>query len=136
MVVECREAAYTYLHPPQMRCRDHCQPELFWLFGGFDTGFRPTQPPKKSGKRDKMKNPFGDQQVPGSYHNLKERMYKKVSANVNGQIREIMVKAYENALDEENVVLSRPERKRLLSQIVKMVMEDVLGKLDGSSKPK
>ncbi len=82
-----------------------------------------------------MKNPFGDQQVPGSYDNLKERMYKKVSANVNGQIREIMVKAYENALDEENVVLSRPERKRLLSEIVKMVMEDVLGNLDGSSNP-
>jgi hypothetical protein len=82
-----------------------------------------------------MKNPFGDQQVPGSYDNLKERMYKKVSANVNGQIREIMVKAYENALDEENVVLSRPERNRLLSQIVKMVMEDVLGTLGGSSNP-
>lgn len=83
-----------------------------------------------------MKNPFGDQQLPGSYHNLKERMYKKVSANVNEQILAIMVKAYEKALDEENVVLSRPERKRLLSQIVKMVMEDVLGNLDGSSKPK
>ena len=78
-----------------------------------------------------MKNPFGDQQVPGSYENLKERMYKKVSANVNEQIREIMVKAYENALDEENVSLSRPERKRLLSQIVKMVMEDLVKKVDG-----
>jgi hypothetical protein len=78
-----------------------------------------------------MKNPFGDQQVPGSYDNLKERMYKKVFTNVNGQILEIMVKAYENALDEENVVLSRPERKRLLSQIVKMVMEDLLKKVDG-----
>lgn len=83
-----------------------------------------------------MKNPFGDQQVPGSYENLKERMYKKVSADVNERIREIMVKAYEKALDEENVALSRPERNRLLSQIVKMVMEDVLGNLDGSSKPK
>jgi len=78
-----------------------------------------------------MKNPFGDQQVPGSYDNLKERMYKKVSANVNEQIREIMVKAYENALDEENVLLSRPERKRLLSQIVKMIMEDLLKRVDG-----
>jgi len=64
-----------------------------------------------------MKNPFGDQQVPGSYHNLKERTYKKVSANVNKQIREIMVKAYEDALYEVNVVLSRSESKRLLSQI-------------------
>lgn len=76
-----------------------------------------------------MKNPFGDQQVPGSYHNLKERMYKKVSANVNEQVLEIMVKAYEDALNEENVVLSRPERKRLLSQIVKMVMDDMVQKL-------
>jgi hypothetical protein len=83
-----------------------------------------------------MKNPFGPEQIPGSYRNLKERMYKKVSANVNEQIREIMVKAYEKALNEENVVLSRPERNRLLSKIVKMVMEDVLGNLDGSSKPK
>lgn len=81
-----------------------------------------------------MKNPFGDQKVPGDYHNLKERLYKKVSANVNERIREIMVKAYENALNEENVVLSRPERKRLLSQIAKMVMEDVLDRLDGSPK--
>lgn len=81
-----------------------------------------------------MKNPFGDQQLPGSYHNLKERMYKKVSAEVNDQLSFILKKAYENALDEENVVLSRPERKRLLSQITKMVMEDILKKLDGSSK--
>jgi len=73
-----------------------------------------------------MKNPFGDQQVPGSYENLKERMYKKVSASVNEQIRGIMVKAYEDALNEENVILSRPERQHLFSQIMKMVMEDIL----------
>ena len=77
-----------------------------------------------------MKNPFGDQQLPGSYHNLKERMYKKVSANVNDQILGILQKAYENALHEENVVLSRPERKRLFSQIITMVMEDMLKKLE------
>ena len=78
-----------------------------------------------------MKNPFGDQQVPGSYDNLKERMYKKVSANVNDRISGILQKAYEDALYEENIVLSRAERKRLFSQIVKMVMEDVLKKVDG-----
>ena len=78
-----------------------------------------------------MKNPFGDQQVPGSYRNLKERMYKKVSANVNDRISGILQKAYEDALYEENIVLSRAERKRLFSQIVKMVMEDVLKKVDG-----
>lgn len=80
-----------------------------------------------------MKNPFGDQQVPGSYHNLKERMYKRVSANVNDQILGILQKAYENALYEENVALSRPERNRLFSQIVKMVMEDLLKRLDDQS---
>ena len=80
-----------------------------------------------------MKNPFGDQKIPGSYHNLKERMYKKVSANVNEQIIEIMVKAYEKALNEENVVLTRPERNRLFSQIVKMVMEDLGRKVNDRS---
>ena len=80
-----------------------------------------------------MKNPFGDQQIPGSYHNLQERMYKKVSANVNDQILGILQKAYENALYEENVVLTRPERKRLFKQITQLVLEDVLKKLDPPS---
>ena len=76
-----------------------------------------------------MKNPFGDQQIPGSYHNLQERMYKKVkAAKVDEQILAIMLKAYEDALYEENVALSRPERNRLFSQIIKMIMEDVLKK--------
>jgi len=39
----------------------------------------------------------------------------------------MLVSAYENALNAENVMLSRPERKRLFSQIVTMVMEDILG---------
>lgn len=76
-----------------------------------------------------MKNPFGDQQLPGSYENLKERMYKKVSAQINDQFFRNMQNAYENALNEENVVLSRPERQRLFSQIVRMVMEDMQKKL-------
>ncbi len=80
-----------------------------------------------------MKNPFGDQKVPGSYHNLKERMYKKVSAQVNEKILEMMIKAYETALNDENIVLTRSERKCLLSQITKMVMEDLLKKIDGDS---
>ncbi|MBK9924419.1 MAG: hypothetical protein IPP66_03925 [Anaerolineales bacterium] len=79
-----------------------------------------------------MKNPFGDQQVPGSYENLKERMYKKVSANVNEQISEIMMKAFESALNEENVVLSRPERQRLLAQVSALTLKDILKKFDVS----
>jgi hypothetical protein len=78
-----------------------------------------------------MKNPFGDQKIPGSYHNLKERMYKKVSGDVNDPILVILQNAYENALNAENVVLSRAERKRLFSQILKLVLEDMVKKLDG-----
>lgn len=74
-----------------------------------------------------MKNPFGDQKIPGDYRDLKERMYKRVSADVNEQIRGIMVKAYENALNEENVILVRAERMRLFSQITEMVMNDITG---------
>jgi len=80
-----------------------------------------------------MKNPFGDQKIPGSYHNLKERMYKKVSGDVNDKILGILQNAYENALNAENIVLSRPERNRLFSQIVKLVMEDMLKKLNRPS---
>ena len=75
-----------------------------------------------------MQNPFGSEQVPGSYHNLKERMYKKVSANVNDQILAILQNAYENALSSENVVLARAERKRLFDQISRMILEDILKK--------
>ncbi len=76
-----------------------------------------------------MKNPFGDQPIPGSYHNLLERLYKKVSTQVNEQLFRDLQNAYEQALHEENVVLSRPERKRLFSQIITMVMQDLLKKL-------
>ncbi len=76
-----------------------------------------------------MKNPFGDQPIPGSYHNLQERLYKKVSTQVNEQLFRDLQNAYEQALNEENVVLSRSERKRLFSQIITMVMQDLLKKL-------
>jgi hypothetical protein len=56
-------------------------------------------------------------------------LYKNVSANVKDQMLEMMIKAYENALHQENVVLSRPERKRLLAQIMKMVMDDMIKKI-------
>ena len=82
-----------------------------------------------------MKNPFGSQQIPGSYIDLKERMFKRVkAAKVDDRIFEIVQQAYENALNEENIVLSRPERQRLLSQILSLVLEDMSKKLNGRSK--
>jgi len=80
-----------------------------------------------------MKNPFGDQQVPGpsgSYQNLKERMYKKVSTNVNDQVLVTLQNAYENALSLENVVLTRAERKRLFRQVTRLVLADMINNLD------
>ena len=76
-----------------------------------------------------MKNPFGDQQLPGSYENLKERLYKRVSGEVSDRMFRDLQSAYENALSEANVVLSRPERKRLFSQVITMVMEDMVKRL-------
>jgi hypothetical protein len=55
-------------------------------------------------------------------------MYKKVSTDVNDQISNMLKNAYEKAFDEENVILSRPERKRLFSQITEMVFNDIRGK--------
>lgn len=81
-----------------------------------------------------MQNPFSDQQNFGSYTDLQKRMLRHVqSVKVNDRIFEIVQKAYEDALKKENIVLSLAERKRLLSQIVKPVLEDLTGKLNDRS---
>jgi hypothetical protein len=85
-----------------------------------------------------MKNPFGPQPDPGlpSYVDLKKRMLQHVqSLQVNDQIFNVVQVAYENALKEANVVLSRPERQRMFSQILKSVLEDMLKKLNERSSP-
>jgi hypothetical protein len=81
-----------------------------------------------------MLNPFGSQQVPGSYVDLRKRMFQHVQdLKINDQIFEVVKNAYEQALSRENIVLSRPERMRLLSQIMKMVLDDMSKKLDQGS---
>ena len=78
-----------------------------------------------------MQNPFGSQSDSGSYIDLKKRMLQRLqSFKVNDQIFEVIQIAYEDALKEEHVILSRPERKRMLSQILKSVLEDMITKLD------
>lgn len=81
-----------------------------------------------------MQNPFGSQQVPGSYVNLQNRMLNKVQdAKVNDHIFEIVRMAYEDALAAENIMLSRAERKRLLAQTLKSVLKDMIKKIDDRS---
>ena len=78
-----------------------------------------------------MLNPFGSQKVPGSYVDLRKRMFQRVQdMKINDQIFEVVKNAYEQALDRENIAfLSRPERTRMLSQIMKMVLDDMSKKL-------
>ena len=82
-----------------------------------------------------MSNPFGPTPDPfGSYVHLKERMVKKVKATaIEEQITSLFERAYENALDAEHIVLSRPERVRLFQQVTKLVLADIARKFDGPS---
>ena len=79
-----------------------------------------------------MRNPFDPQgDSLSSYVNLQKRMLQKVKAmKVNDQIFEVVQRAFEDAVKAENIVLSAPERKRLLPQILQKVLEEMLGKLD------
>jgi len=54
------------------------------------------------------------------------------SAKVDDQIFDTCAKAFENALNSENVVLSRSEKHRLLHQIMKTVLTEMLTKLEGA----
>ena len=84
-----------------------------------------------------MKNPFGPQEDPGlyAYANLQKRMLKNVqAARVNDQIFNVIQKTFEDALKHEVIVLSGPEKKRMLAQIMKQVLTDMLSKLDETSK--
>ncbi len=84
-----------------------------------------------------MLNPFGSEQDPSlfSYTNLQKRMLQNIqAAKVSDQIFLVVQNAFENALQKENVVLSRPERKRLFSQILKSVLQDMVNRLDNTTK--
>ena len=77
-----------------------------------------------------MQSPFGPQSDSGSYVNLRKRLFQSVqSTNINEQIVDVIKKA----LEAENVILSRPERKRLFSQIVKLLSEDLTKKLENDT---
>jgi hypothetical protein len=80
----------------------------------------------------KMNNPFGPQPNPFfPSADVKKRMLQRVqSSKVDDRIFQVVQNAYEEALRMENVLLSRPERTRLFSQILKAVLEDMVKKLD------
>ena len=68
---------------------------------------------------------------PDTYIGLQKRLIKRVqAAKVDDQIFEAVQAAYEKTLKSENIVLSRPERERLLRNVLKAVLTDMLAKLD------
>jgi hypothetical protein len=84
-----------------------------------------------------MKNPFEPQQDPNlySYVNLQKRVLKNMqAARVTDQIFSAMQKAFEDALKQETVVLSSTEKQRMLAQVMKQVLTDMLSKLDDTPK--
>ena len=85
-----------------------------------------------------MLNPFGPDLDPGlsSYVNLKKRTLQKVQGlKVNDQIFQVVQNAFEQSLNTENIMLSRPERKVLFLQILKAVLEDMIRKIEKRTKP-
>jgi len=82
-----------------------------------------------------MKNPFGpDPESFPSYASLKKRILALVqTGKVYDQIFQVVQNAYEEALNKENVILSRPERKRMFAQILRTMLEDMIKKLDDRS---
>jgi hypothetical protein len=67
-----------------------------------------------------------------SYFDLKKRLIQRMqSAKIDDEILNTVAKIFEKILASENVVLSRPEKARLLRQILKPVLTDMVAKLDG-----
>ncbi len=73
---------------------------------------------------------------PGSYVELRTRLLKRLRAdNINDQLLGILRNAYDSALSVEHLVLSRVERKRLMADVLKSVMEDLGRQLEEGRIP-
>ena len=81
-----------------------------------------------------MQSPFDSHQDSSPYAGLQKQMFQRVQvAEVDEQIVEVVKKAYDDAVSAEQIVLSRNENKRLHSHILKLVLEDMVKKLDNPS---
>ena len=79
-----------------------------------------------------MLNPPNSYQNSGSYVDLLKRIAQRVpQVKVDDQILEIVQQVVEKGLDQQNIVLSRPERVRLFRQVTQAVLIELLAKLDG-----
>jgi hypothetical protein len=77
-----------------------------------------------------MFNPPDPYPNPGSYTDVLKRMTQRVQqTGISDQIVSMLQQAYEKELAQSQVILSRPERKRLFQQVSKAILDDVLGKI-------
>lgn len=73
-----------------------------------------------------FQNPFGPQ--PGSYFDLKTRIRKKMQPEINQKILAMFAESIEQALNHENIVLSRPERQRLFEELLQEILTELMAK--------
>lgn len=67
----------------------------------------------------------------GMYVNLRRRMVQNLKTlGVEGSIIEIAQTAYEKTLKTENILLSPIEKKKLFSDVLKLLLEDMSNRFD------
>ena len=68
------------------------------------------------------------------YDDFQKRIVRRLkSEKIQHQILEKLATTFDAVLADENIIVSRTERKRLLTQVTRDILEDMLKKLDGSS---
>jgi hypothetical protein len=68
----------------------------------------------------------------GMYVNLRRRMVQNLKAlGVEGTILEVVQTAYEATLKTENILLTPIEKKKLFSDVLKLLLEDMNNAFDG-----
>jgi len=72
-------------------------------------------------------------QTPGPnnpYDQLKAEIYGQLQDNqIDDKVFTVVQKAYEDVLSSQNIVLSRTEKKRLLHDVLKDVLTEMLAKI-------
>jgi hypothetical protein len=65
---------------------------------------------------------------PGSYFDLRAQLRKKMLQDglLKEKIQTALTNAYEQALNDSQVVLSRPERKRLFGQLLEDILTEII----------
>ena len=71
---------------------------------------------------------------PHTWSELQKRTIRQLrSSHVEDRVFEAVQKLFESDLNSQDIVLSRPERDRLLRSVMKEVLGEMLAKLDGAN---